>query len=618
MSSRLSKMAAALAALSISISTPSVAEASPSKNNNTLANVASGIWVGYGGCAGMEGAFALQISKDPSSPGAFIAKSGFGLPPINFIGRPESDGQTMILSATDWRTDYPGTQSFSYDLELTYLPQSEMLLTTIIFVEEQMECRNITARKVADKPTPPNSEGLLFKAAPSTSDNQIQATLEVLSEEDCANYANWMSERHKFIENNDIKHPTHPALYDPDGMVDILGRDFLSWTDEDASRFKNIGAACQTKLNSSRNKTALDAVKHLNKVGWSGAPLDQAPDDTTSLLWYSPALQRVYADTISNLLIDKYRLSEGLDGAIGSLVPARYGDRRARLAAAPKNKFLGEWVGAISCGGKVTPQTPERLVRLLVDLNSARPSAEFQLGPYKDVYTGSVGAFQLTVKHDPITNEFYLNNAWSRRKPQQTQAPHTIIGKFSPSTGVITGSAVGFTDIGYGKCTDLSLHKVQHPTAPKNPDGLLFQLVLNDLGGVAAHRLTPQHCTAFFSWQSEYDSVTKPYKLGKRTIYKGLLDSDRMREVFGKDIYQWSASDAARMKVIRQTCRNILLEENNPENIAIMEQVDPSSYYGWAILETAPRDVRKDGKTLVSADWFRVEDMMRMLTAKEK
>jgi hypothetical protein len=398
-----------------------------------------------------------------------------------------------------------------------------------------------------------------------------------------------------------------------EGMNRVLGKNLWSWTNGDSDRYNNLWRACESKVQNTLDIDLAAAVQAIyTRIGWMVAPLNVPPDNPGAEPWYDGALTQVYADLIKEIRLDQRRLAEGLIGKGLVTVPESPGDRRGRLAAMPLERFAGEWFGEVTCTNSADPsQSAQRLARLQIDDAASPAEGQLHLGPYVSG-TGFAGAMTLAVEHDQggdkarltMTKAFPGSFDWGR------PSALTVEASYDSETGDLTGATTGLSDHGW-VCDRIAMKKIRRTPTEKDPDGILFQAFYAP-GEFFAPRLTVQHCERLLRWQTEFES----YDIRNETIYAGLFDQDRLRQVFGKDMYQWNEVDAALTPLLVRECKNIVTMDGNPERLALMARVEASNVsYGWDVLTNwFSRSLRPDDLE-ISGRWFEVEHLMREILA---
>lgn len=575
-------------------------------NDLGASEILPGTWIGSGQCGRSDVTFKLVIRADLDNPGQVIVEAGGGFQPLNLKGGYDATSKRFKLQPLEWRI--PAARNDPFELEMIYLPDANLLV--IDRIAASGKCLGLAARKLQVLSLPPNPSGLLFKESPNLGGPAYRYTYDHITEEDCQKYALWWSSFYDPLK------PQIGALKDFDGMNRVLGKNFWSWSNEDANRYRNLISTCRTKL---KNTTDVNVALALQNIGngWNNVLL-RYPDKHGSEIFYNNALTQLYADLIEEIRLTQRRISEGLIGKEVVNVTESSGDWRGRLAAIPLHQFAGQWFGGVQCTDQFDPRgSTTRLLRLFVDDGVTPLNGRLDLGPYVYArsYSSSTAAVSLDVQYDKRSGDARLTMFKALGSQRDAPASLTINVKYDPATGNLTGSATGLSGPNL-VCDQLDMKKIQRAPAPKEPDGILFQFYLRYGHTPVAPFLSVEQCDKFFRWQTEFET----YKIGLRSFYGGLFDQERLRQVFGKDMYQWDEGDSKIATSLTRLCTPIITKDNKPDRLATMTKVTSSQVlYGWDVLRHPFSKEDKGARypsLKVSSDWFVAEYNMREILSK--
>ena len=580
------------------------------------AEILPGTWVGSGECGRRDVTFKLAIRADLKNPGQVIVEAGGGFAPLNLKGGYDPASKRFKLEPMEWRI--PGSHNDPFELQMVYLPSVRLLVVDRLAASGK--CLGLAARKLQILGLPPNPSGLLFKASPDFGNAGWIKTRQTLTEKDCRGYVLWLASYNNPQEPGGLAATGAAqtrALADVEGMNRVLGKNLWSWTNEDAKRYENLSRVCREKVANTTDVKLAAAVGTLNKhVGWVITPLNIPPDGPASESWYDNALAKVYADLIEDIRVDQRNIREGLIGKGLINVPESPGSWRGRLAAMPLDQFAGEWFGQATCKNQSDPRRNTiRLLRLFVD-NSVTPvSARLDLGPYLGGYKVT-SALLLDAQYDQASGKVRLTSTKTLGAETHGAVPSalTVNGKFDPGTGDLAGTITGLSGFGL-VCDHLDMKRVRRSVAPLNSHGILFQFYLKNGSKPVAPHLDAQQCYRFFRWQTEFES----YQIGNTGVYGGLFDQNRLRQVFGKDMYQWDEGDANIARLLTQLCTAVITNENKPEQLAIMTKVASSNVrLDWDVLTQWYSREQPPNHLQLGEKWFQIEYLMREILARSK
>jgi hypothetical protein len=464
-----------------------------------------------------------------------------GTPKYTLAGKPTSTSDSFRIEPSSWR-GYPRDK---FGLEGRYLSQHDALYGKVFFFDpgrkHPKQCTFLVMRDNRPK-VPENQGGLLFKV-PDPPSRISSITLQ-----DCVGYGEWLASG-TLLNLPGIRAKVNSALTDLDGMRRILGRDIFQWSEEDLKKLKKIARFCNLKIvQKSRDNPALKQLSNrLRKNGGLFPAILQYPRDVM------PRLQLPFKILLKGKKpLERLRLIKAsLDKVDFEQSPT--GMLRATRDV-PSSGIAGIWVGQYTC------QNFQYFLRLVLKLEGGGLKGVFEFGPsltsaslrgaleMEGSFNGKDGSFQLKPKN------------WVYRP--QGGLPMGFQGRLDKKEDTVEGQVLGSN-----KCESFHARRLVMPNKPVNKNGLLFKVKESDRINTTA--LTLSDCLPYAKWLASDEEIL----LGKRYLMSNLRDLDRMREVLGKDMYQWEDKDSRKMHIIKIMCPRIMKNSFDLEVLKLAEGI---------------------------------------------
>lgn len=154
--------------------------------------------------------------------------------------------------------------------------------------------------------------------------------------------------------------------------------------------------------------------------------------------------------------------------------------------------------------------------------------------------------------------------------------PGNWLTKRPPPNGVLKGLSgtiledrdllVGTLTNG-GDCPSFVAKQIEVPDAGSNPNGLLYRLTP---GVRPKNVLNETACQAYVEWRLS-GAPGQSLRGGRFDTAAG--NHSGMKQVLGKDIFDWTESDARSIRKIGQTCRGILRNGQEPKSVELWGEV---------------------------------------------
>lgn len=152
-------------------------------------------------------------------------------------------------------------------------------------------------------------------------------------------------------------------------------------------------------------------------------------------------------------------------------------------------------------------------------------------------------ALQMQGALDSETGRFHLKPTGWIHKPSRRSQPIGLEGVFAKDNKTMKGQVTG------GECSKFSARLIELFLPPVNPNGLLFKAAADP------KLLSESDCLVFVKWLNSGKKLRLSQRRG--TIMSQLLDDERMREVFGKSLFQWGPKDNDAYNAMWYQCKSM-------------------------------------------------------------